>query len=71
MAKKKTVRKQTTREIEKRLDALEAGLRGLEDVSKGLDKVRANLRKYLDDAEESLGAYPRRIPRSPAKTRLR
>jgi hypothetical protein len=71
MAKKKTVRKQPTREVGKRLDALEAGLRGLEDVSKGLDKVRANLRIYLDDAERSLGAYPRRIPRERAKTRQR
>jgi hypothetical protein len=71
MAKKKTVPKQTTREIDKRLDALEAGLRGLGDVSKGLNKVRANLRKYLDDAERSLGTFPRRIPRPIAKTRQR
>jgi len=71
MAKKKTVRKQPTREVGKRLDALETGLRRLENVSKGLDKVRANLRKYLDDAEHSLGAYPRRIPRERAKTRQR
>jgi hypothetical protein len=71
MAKKKTVRKQPTPEVGKRLDALETGLRGLEDVSKDLDKVQANLRKYLDEAEKSLGAYPRRIPRERAKTRER
>jgi hypothetical protein len=71
MAKKKTVRKQTTLEIDKRLKALETGLRGLGDVSNELDKVRANLRKYLDDAEECLGHFPRLNERPLAKTRRR
>jgi len=70
MAKKKTVRKQTAREIHKRLEALETGLRGLGNVSRELDKVRANLRRYLDDAEKSLGAFPR-IFRPRSKTRRR
>ena len=71
MAKKKTVRKQTTREIDKRLDALEIGLTGLGDVSKELVKVRANLRKFLDAAEEGVGRFPRRKKRAAAKTRRR
>ncbi len=71
MAKKKAVRKQATREIDESLDALETGLRGLGDVSKDLDEVRANLRKFLDDAEECMGRFPRRIVREAAKTRRR
>jgi len=71
MAQKKPVRKLTAREIDKRLKALETGIKGLGDVSNDLDKVRANLRKYLDDAEECLGRFPRLNGRPPAKTRRR
>ena len=63
MAKKKTAREQSAREIEKRLGELEVALRGLTGVSKDLTRVRANLRKYLDAAEKSAGLYPRRMPR--------
>jgi acetate kinase len=71
MAKKKTVRKPTISEMDERLNALETGLRGLRDVSKDLAEVRANLRRYLDDAERMLGHFPRRIVREAAKTRRR
>ena len=71
MANRKAARKETTSEINRSLKALESGLRGLGDVSEDLAKVRANLRKYLDDAEKSLGKFPRLIPRLPARTRRR
>jgi hypothetical protein len=67
MAKKKTVPKQSTGELDKRIKALETGLRGLGDVSRELDKARTNLRKYLDDAEETLGYYPRVNPPRPRR----
>jgi hypothetical protein len=57
MAKKKMVRTQT---LEVDLEALKIGLGGLEDVSEDLAEVQANLRKYLDGTEESLGFYPRK-----------
>ena len=72
MAKRKAARKVRTSEIDRSLEALERGLRGLGEVSEDLAKVRENLRKYLDEAEESLGQYPRLLqPRRLARTRRR
>jgi hypothetical protein len=68
MAKKKMVRTQT---LEVDLEALQIGLGGLEDVSEDLAEVQANLRKYLDDTEKSLGFFPRRKPASQDKPRSR
>lgn len=59
MAKKKMVRTQT---LEVDVEALKIGLGGLEDVSEDLAEVQANLRKYLDDTEISLGFFPRKKP---------
>jgi hypothetical protein len=69
MAKKKLVPTQT---LEVDLEGLKIGLGGLEDVSEDLAEVQANLRKYLDDTETSLGFFPRKKlrdkPGSRAKT---
>jgi hypothetical protein len=63
MAKKKRAG-----DIEECLGALEVGLKGLGDISKELTKVRANLRKFLDEAEGLSSILPRHIPRSRTKT---
>ena len=71
MAKRKAARKERNSDVDRALEALESGLKGLGDISEDLEEVRENLRKYIDEAERSLGRFPRLIPKPPRKTRRR
>ena len=42
----------------KRPSRIRQSLRGLEDIEKDLAKVRKNLRKFLDEAEQILSGHP-------------
>lgn len=63
MANRRAARKERNSEVDRALEALESGLKGLGDISEDLEEVRENLRKYIDEAERSLGRFPRLIPR--------
>jgi hypothetical protein len=48
---------------------LEAGLKRLGVVAKDLEKVRTNLRKFLDQAEKNRGSHISIIPRGKSRPR--
>ena len=71
MAKRKAARKERNSDVDRALEALESGLKGLGDISEELARVQANLRRYLDEAEKSAGQFPRFTPPPPPRLRPR
>jgi hypothetical protein len=71
MAKRKAAREEIGANAKRALKALEKSLEGLGDLGEDVAEVRKNLRRYLDELEESLHQFPRLTPPPPPRLRPR